>query len=65
MDESDVGDALREQRAHNVANVLGSLHNEGLTVDVEMTTIAQRYVDGEVPLSKLTALIAKLRSSDS
>jgi hypothetical protein len=66
MDEADLeGDALREQRAHNVANVLGALHNEGLSVDAEMTATAQRFVDGEAPLSELTSLIAKLRKDDS
>ncbi len=66
MDEADLeGDALREQRALGVANVFGALHNEGLNVDAEMTAIAQRYVDGEVALSELTAFIAKLRANDS
>jgi hypothetical protein len=55
---------LRRQRAHDVASVLGSLHIDGLDVDAqEALAIAQRYVDGEIPLDTMAAAIIA-RSTD-
>jgi hypothetical protein len=51
---------LRRQRAHDVANVLGSLHTDGLDVDPEALAIAQLYVDGEISVDNMTAAIMAL-----
>jgi hypothetical protein len=56
---------LRRQRAHDVASVLGSLHSDGLDVDPRALAIAQRYVDGEIPVDTMTAAIMALSTSGS
>jgi hypothetical protein len=56
-------DRLRRQRAHDVARTLESLHLEGSDVDPETMAIAQRYVDGEITIDELRAVI-EARSRD-
>jgi hypothetical protein len=52
---------LRRERAHDVANVLGSLHMDGLDVDPEALAIAQHYVDGEISVAQMRAAVSSVR----
>jgi hypothetical protein len=48
---------LRRQRAHDVANVLGLLHMDGVDVDPKAFAMAQRCVDGNISLAQMQAAI--------
>jgi hypothetical protein len=50
---------VRRQRAHEIANVLGALHMDGLDVDPQDLATAQRYVDGEISAATITAAISR------
>jgi hypothetical protein len=50
---------LRRQGPHDVASAFGALHMDGLDVEPEALAIAQRYVDGEISVDKMTAAMVR------